>query len=98
MEIMAARDIEFTAIQNDINGNPRGVVHYTNFLTDKECDKYDGIQGFNIAHKRAKELGFSKYRGNKYGGMLVAQTWYERDIKEKINKMLDELEAKEAEA
>lgn len=95
---MATRNIEFTPIQNDINGNPRGVVHFSRFLTEKEFDKYDVLQGFSIAHNRAKKFGFSKYRGKKYGGMLVAQTWHEREIKEEINKMLDELEAKEAEA
>ena len=92
---MEAREIVFDYVNRDVNGNPRGVLHYMEFLTDKEQQTLDVERGMAIAHKRANKLGFSKYRAKSHGGCFVCQTWHERTIIKKINEMLLEVEAKE---
>ena len=58
-------------VKSDVNGNPRYVVHWLAFkhLCDDEDMTYDK------AHRIAKKLGFSKYRGKDYGGGLVTQSY-----------------------
>ena len=67
--------IDWTRIDNDINGNPRYVCHWLNFVTDK--DKYweDGlykiIDSYGLALKRAKEIGGKEYYNRRYGRGIV---------------------------
>lgn len=92
---MEAREIVFHHVNRDVNGNPRGVLHFTVFLTDKEQQTLGFEQGMAIAHKRANKLGFSKFRAKSYMNFFVCQTWNERTIIKRINEMLLEVEAKE---
>ena len=60
--IIEADDIE--RIDNDANGNPRHVVHWTTLGTD------------GYAHdERTKRAGLSKYSGKKYGGMFIVHDY-----------------------
>lgn len=58
--------IGFCRVNNDINGNPRYVVHFLAFATDEEMrnDNLSQNQLYAIAKKRANDLGFSVYRAN----------------------------------
>lgn len=79
--------IEFTRIDNDINGNPRYVCHFFNLLTETEKYKdyasdVPGIDGtaksldiqYKLALKRAKTIGGKKYNNKRYGGGIVFQS------------------------
>ena len=52
--------IGFCRVNNDINGNPRYVVHFLAFTTDEEMrnDNLSQSQLYTIAKKRANDLGF----------------------------------------
>lgn len=65
--------IGFCRVNNDINGNPRYVVHFLAFTTEEEMrnDNLSQNQLYAIAKKRANDLGFSVYRANWYGGGFV---------------------------
>lgn len=58
---------------NDSNGNPRFVVHFSEFLTESEkgsniLDKYD------VARKRSKKLCNCRvYNGRDFGGGFIFQ-------------------------
>lgn len=56
--------IGFCRVNNDINGNPRYIVHFLAFTTDEEMrnDNLSQSQLYAIAKKRANDLGFSVYR------------------------------------
>ena len=59
-----ARGIPFFRVNNDVNGNPRYVVHFLNFAPDYETAK-----------KRANSIGFRVYRGRDFGGGFVGQSY-----------------------
>ena len=75
--------MEFTRINNDINGNPRYVVHFLNFITDQESQGLTLDQKYNLAVKKAKKIGGKIYRGKSFGGGIVFQSY---NIQETINK------------
>jgi len=76
--------MEFTRIANDINGNPRYVFHFLNFITDKEREGLTLDQKYKLAVKKAQKLGGRIYRGKSFGGGIVFQSY---NIQETIFKI-----------
>ena len=68
--------IEFTRINNDVNGNPRYVCH---FLT--LADNYQQ------AVKLANSIGGRKYHTKNYGGGIVFQSYNLQDEVNHINRV-----------
>ena len=67
---------DFTRVNNDINGNPRYVIHFLNLIpSDYEfigvSEEYDLI--LNISKKLG--LGGRKFHNKQYGGGLVFQSY-----------------------
>lgn len=67
--------IEFFRTNSDIYGNPRYIVHFPAFLTQQEVVDHSIIDGYNIALKRARGIGFRKYRGRDFGGGFVCKSY-----------------------
>ena len=63
-----AGGVDFYRVNNDVNGNPRYVVHFLAFAPDYETAK-----------KRANAIGFKVYRGRDFGGGFVGQSYYLAD-------------------
>lgn len=78
--------MEFTRINNDVNGNPRYVTHYLNLLTDKEALTYNR-NAYNWAVKRANKIGGRKYHTKSYGGGIVFQSYNIDDTQKKIEEI-----------
>ena len=76
------KEIEVFRIPNDVNGNPRYVVHFLD-LNIKLSD-YDNIN---------KLYGFKKYRAGWYGGGVVFQSY---NIQDTLNYALDKVKEIEA--
>jgi hypothetical protein len=85
-------------ISNDINGNPRLVVHFFELLTEQEQLDIDrthrgGEIGANInamyeaALKKAKKIGGKQYRGKNFGGGIVFQAYNEKELTNRINEV-----------
>jgi hypothetical protein len=70
-------------INNDVNGNPRYVVHFIDLLNEGERQGLDVLQSFDLAVKKARKVGGTKYRGRDFGGGIVFQSY---NIQETINK------------
>lgn len=102
-------EIEFTRVNNDVNGNPRYVCHFLNFITEKDrqkdeekkIDKYGleikrdifGIDNlYNIALKRAKQLGGRKFHNKQYGGGIVFQSYNIQETEKEIHELLKNLD------
>lgn len=78
--------IDFTRINNDVNGNPRYVCHFLNLLKDDEGDNID--QRYNIALQRAKQIGGKKYHTKTYGGGIVFQSYNLERTEKQIKELL----------
>jgi hypothetical protein len=64
----------FTRINNDINGNPRYVIHFLQLSHD-----------YTRALYLAKQLGGKKFHNKQYGGGIVFQSYNTRILEENIN-------------
>jgi hypothetical protein len=70
-------------INNDVNGNPRYVVHFYDLLTDIEGLNLTILQRYELALQKARKVGGKMYRGKDFGGGIVFQSY---NIIETINK------------
>lgn len=68
--------MEFTRINNDVNGNPRYVVHFLNIDDD-----------YKTAVKKANKIGGRKYHTKSYGGGIVFQSYNLDYLEGDINKL-----------
>jgi hypothetical protein len=75
--------MEFKRVNNDINGNPRFVVHFLSLLNEGEYEGIGVLESFDLAVKKARKVGGTKYRGKDFGGGIVFQSY---NILETINK------------
>lgn len=66
-------ELNYMQISNDKNGNPRFVVHFSEFLTETEKES-NMLAQYDIAKKRAKKLyNCREYKGNDFGGGFIFQ-------------------------
>lgn len=80
----------FTRVNNDINGNPRYVIHFLDLLTESERKNcYSLMEQRFKALNKAKKIGGKAYRGRDYGGGIVFQAYNLQGECDRLNKMLD---------
>lgn len=58
---------------SDHNGNERLVIHFHELLTESEMENLETLEGWALACKRGRKIGWKPYRGNNFGGGLVTQ-------------------------
>jgi hypothetical protein len=83
---------DFTRVNNDVNGNPRFVLHFLalNTPADDEMAQgfLDGIsRKYTAALTRAKTIGGRKFHNKQYGGGIVFSSYNLRELCEKINQL-----------
>jgi len=81
--------IQFTRINNDVNGNPRYVCHFLNLLSDEETENtritHNSVpELYAMAIKKAKTIGGRKYNTKSYGGGIVFQSYNIGDLEKRI--------------
>jgi len=78
----AKNPITFHRTTNDVNGNPRYIVHFLAFASD-----------YNEALALARKVGARVYRGKSFGGGFVLQSYSlpatMRDINDVTGKAYD---------
>jgi hypothetical protein len=84
----------FTRVKNDINGNPRFVIHFLHFVRDDEVPRTapDFVtKKYNLALKRAKGHPFygRKFHNKQYGGGIVFCTYNLRGLIRDINELME---------
>lgn len=79
--------MEFTRISNDINGNPRYVVHFLNFLSDEELEKLSPLDKYDAALRKSRAVGGKKYRARWFGGGIVVSTYNKPTMKKDIQSI-----------
>jgi len=88
-----ANKINFTRVNNDVNGNPRMAVHFLQLLTKEELDSNllpIGIK-YDLALMRAKTVSGKKYHNKSYGGGIVFQE-YESCLADTVNRAFESFE------
>lgn len=83
-QMLGTNDIRLTRINNDVNGNPRYVVHFLEFLNDEENEFLDFSKKYDYALKKAKKIGGKKFHNKQYGGGIVFQSYNTNELKEDI--------------
>ena len=82
----------FTRIDNDINGNPRYVIHFLSLITEKDGE--NNTEGeYKMAIKRANTIGGRKYHTKSFGGGIVFQSYNIQNLCDKLNDLLNSLKA-----
>lgn len=71
-------------INNDINGNPRYVMHFMDILNNEEKSFLPFNKSYEYALKKAKKIGGKKYHNKQYGGGIVFQSYNIDDTEKKV--------------
>jgi hypothetical protein len=77
--------MEFTKINNDINGNPRYVTHFLNIPIEGE--NLTISQKYDLAVKKANKIGGKRYHNKKFGGGIVFQSYNVSNLEKEINDL-----------
>lgn len=75
---MKTSQINFTRIDNDVNGNPRYVCHFLNINGD-----------YDTAVAMAKKIGGKRYHNKRYGGGIVFQSYNIADTERRILELIE---------
>lgn len=90
-----------TRVNNDINGNPRYVIHFLQLITDKDEEQVKEdfrltLQQnpfkktrllYDLAVSKAKKIGGKKYRGKDFGGGIVFQSYNTNELVKELNEL-----------
>lgn len=90
---------QFKRIDNDVNGNPRYVIHYNYLLSDKEDELYpltfspifkvveNMKTRYKLALSKAKKVGGKKYNTKSFGGGIVFQSYNLNNLCNELNSL-----------
>jgi hypothetical protein len=74
--LLLKNQIDFTRVKHDINGNPRFVCHFLNFVNEDDRKQLTGFDlGYGVALAKARQLGGRKFHNKQYGGGIVFQMY-----------------------
>lgn len=89
-EILTIKD-SLVRIKNDVNGNPRYVLHFLQMFSGVENDRLRGAfsieERYAMAVARAKHIGGRKYSTKSYGGGVVFQSYNTDELAKKIRSL-----------
>ena len=86
----------FTRVNNDVNGNPRYVLHFLDLNTDAERNAVPWIDistKYNLALARSRAQGGRKFHNKQYGGGIVFQSYNLRGLCDALNALVEEVTA-----
>lgn len=82
---MYTTEKELTRVKNDVNGNPRYVVHFLNLLSDQD-DCESSLSKYSTALAKSRAYGGKKFNNKQYGGGIVFQCYNTGDLLNFINE------------
>jgi len=85
--------IEFTRINNDVNGNPRFVCHFMAFIHEEKDKDVPLSQKYDLALRRSRQLGGRKFHNKQYGGGIAFQMYSGQlqEMSDRINEIVSAL-------
>jgi hypothetical protein len=82
-------NIKLTRVNNDVNGNPRYVLHFLEILNKEEEAFLPFSKKYDYALKKAKIIGGRKFHNKQYGGGIVFQSYNTDNLKENIIDVME---------
>ena len=82
-------NLRLTRVNNDINGNPRYVVHFLDLLNNEENSFLPFSKKYEYALKKAKVIGGRKFHNKQFGGGIVFQSYNTDNLKEQIIDVME---------
>ena len=76
--------VDFFRIDNDVNGNPRYVVHYLSIPIDESVPV---LRQYDEALKKARKIGGRKYAAKWFGGGIVFQSYSLQELAAAIREL-----------
>ena len=77
--------------KNDVNGNPRHVVHFTDLeppeTRDARRDAMGILERYEAVLKHARKLGGRRFHNKQYGGGVIF-TAYECEMPERVARII----------
>lgn len=81
---------DFTKIKNDINGNPRYVIHFLQCEPQAWKDNYHVCIRYKNVCKLMNKIGGRKFNNKSYGGGIVFQSYSLIETIEHIKRLKGE--------
>lgn len=92
MQTITITPESFTRVNNDVNGNPRYVIHFLEILSQEEQNKFMGLSAvssmYNLALAKAKAIGGRKHSTKAFGGGIVFQSYNLPTLAKECNDLL----------
>lgn len=79
----------FTRVNNDVNGNPRYVIHFLDLLNENEQIPKNSVDNeYRLAVGKANKIGGKKYNTKAYGGGIIFQSYNLPGLVKQCNELL----------
>lgn len=89
----------FTRVNNDVNNNPRYVIHFLDLISMYDANiidanvrknsSYTVEESYKIALKKAKTIGGRKYNTKAFGGGILFQSYNLPTLAKECNDLLN---------
>jgi len=100
--MLTPESINFTRVNNDVNGNPRYVCHFSDLLTNEDEESIRENYGASLSRNpllftsfcydeallKAKKIGGRKFHNKQYGGGIVFQSYNIQDTERRILELI----------
>lgn len=83
--------LDWLRINNDVNGNPRFVVHFLEVSPESWNDK-PSSEHYHDTVKLMNKIGGKKYHNKSYGGGIVFQSYSLPDTEKHIFNLINTIE------
>lgn len=80
------RESDFTRINNDVNGNPRYVIHFLQCEPEKWKENELSVR-YKMVCKLMNKIGGRKFHNKRYGGGIVFQSYSLPELIESIERL-----------
>lgn len=81
---------DFVRVTNDVNGNPRYVVHFLKLDVHGFDSRFDISERYALACKLANRASGRKYHTKSFGGGIVFQSYALDDTCARLNELVEE--------
>jgi len=85
------KTIYLTRINNNVNGIPRYVAHFLDFIkTNEKLDPNRDLsinELYDLALSRSRAIGGKKFHNKQFGGGIVFQSYNKYDLESRIIKL-----------
>jgi len=85
LEKMKKTDWQIIRVKNDLNGNPRRVIHFLAFITHEDRENAFLLSLYDVALKKARRYGGKRFHNKQYGGGIVFQAYCDSEVVEIVN-------------